>query len=239
MLDTAANSGPLSFETCVHLKSKLMTYLYRETVLRKAWIVRIREYSSWSKISRVFFCSNSKIIFVKNYYKILCCNYTRGYWQLELNLPIRYLNICILSRMLNRGETTRANIAESVLSKSVRQWAVPGSADPSAPGPFHCAREFVQVYKFWCYYWGLRLLTRPSGPRGGPFELLFPPLSPLAPSCSRLSFLTPVSFFSVSPPSHPPSISSFASSPRVLCFSAGYATSPLSCLFFLTSSSVC
>lgn len=86
-----------------------------------------------------------------------------------------------------------------VLSRSARAL----SNEPSlgrrtlpAAGPF--STEFVQVYKFWCYYWGLRLLTRPSGPRGGPFELLFPPLSPSAPSRSCLSLLTPLSI-----PAHP------------------------------------
>lgn len=110
-----------------------------------------------------------------------------------------------------------------------------------AAGPF--STEFVQVYKFWCYYWGLRLLTRPSGPRGGPFELLFPPLSPSAPSRSCLSLLTPLSI-----PAHPPPPSSPPPLPplppprspslRSLLL-AGYATPPLSCLFFLASSSVC
>lgn len=99
-----------------------------------------------------------------------------------------------------------------VLSRSARAL----SNEPSlgrrtlpAAGPF--STEFVQVYKFWCYYWGLRLLTRPSGPRGGPFELLFPPLSPSAPSRSCLSLLTPLSIPArrpLPPPILPPPLSS-------------------------------
>lgn len=50
------------------------------------------------------------------------------------------------------------------------QQAVPGSVDPQ---PRDRSTKFVQVYKFWCYYWGLCLLTEPSGTRGGLFELLF------------------------------------------------------------------
>lgn len=111
-----------------------------------------------------------------------------------------------------------------------------------AAGPF--STEFVQVYKFWCYYWGLRLLTRPSGPRGGPFELLFPPLSPSAPSRSCLSLLTPLSIPAQPPlpppsPSPPPPLPSPRSPPLRSLLLAGYATPPLSCLFFLASSSVC
>lgn len=135
-----------------------------------------------------------------------------------------------------------------VLSRSARAL----SNEPSlcrrtlpAAGPF--STVFVQVYKFWCYYWGLRLLTRPSGPRGGPFELLFPPLSPSAPSRSRLSLLTPLS---IPPPLILPPLplllatTTFLPSPRSpplrSLLLAGYATPPpLSCLFFLASSSVC
>lgn len=82
------------------------------------------------------------------------------------------------------------------LCSAVLQQAVPGSVDPQ---PRDRSTEFVQVYKFWCYYWGLCLLTEPSGARGGPFELLFLPLSFSAPSCSRA--VVPTRSLSLSPPS--------------------------------------
>lgn len=46
--------------------------------------------------------------------------------------------------------------------------------------------KFVQVYKFWCYYWGLCLLTELSETCGGLFELLFLSLSFSVLSCSYL-----------------------------------------------------
>lgn len=57
---------------------------------------------------------------------------------------------------------------------------------PSIPIPI----VFVQVYKFWCYYWGLCLLTgAPRGaPEAAPLRPLFPPLAPsLSPAFPRLS----------------------------------------------------
>jgi len=135
---------------------------------------------------------------------------------------------------------TDSRTSLKVLSRSARVL----SNEPSlgrrtlpAAGPF--STEFVQVYKFWCYYWGLRLLTRPSGPRGGPFELLFPPLSPSAPSHSCLSLLTPLSI-PAHPPPPPSPLPPLPRSPTLRSLLlADHATPSLSCLFFLASSSVC
>lgn len=99
----------------------------------------------------------------------------------------------------NRGiaNRTRESIAKSIVQEG-RAISRPWVGGPFSPGTV--PPEFVQVYKFWCYYWGLRLLTRLCGPRGGPFELLFPPLSPSASSRSCLSLVTPAS----RSPRHPP-----------------------------------
>lgn len=141
-----------------------------------------------------------------------------------------------VSRYSHVRRDGHANIAGGI----VRERAAEQRATESRPwvrGPFQPrdrSTESVQVYKFWCYYWGLRLLTRLCGPRGGLFELLFPPLSPSASSRSRLPFLTPVSFLSTSPSSswssssYSSCTSSFSSS-----FSSSSSSSSSSSLFHL------